>query len=310
MSSTIHLNREQSRFSWSSEHEPAVVVGSGEEVHIEIVDASGGQITTTSDKSEISQLNFARINPITGPVYVEGAHPGDVLQVDILNIEPSNQGWTALIPGFGLLAEEFPEPWLHVWEIGEGRAHFLDGITVPVIPMCGVLGVAPSEPGEHSIVPPRRVGGNMDIPQLGVGATLYLPVEVEGALFSAGDTHAAQGDGEVCGTGIESSMDVDVRLTVRKDLTIDAPEFQVPDMARRESGPAYACTGIAPDLMEAARQSIRAMIRHIQRTTALDEQAAYALCSVAVNLRISELVDAPNWVVTAFLPDGIVGRPT
>lgn len=308
MSSTIHLNREQSRFSWSNEHEPAVVVGSGDEVHIEIVDASGGQITTGSDESEIGRLDFERINPITGPIYVEGASPGDTLQIDILNIEPSSLGWTALIPGFGLLADEFADPWLHVWEIGDGRAHFLDGITVPVVPMCGVLGVAPAEPGEHSIVPPRRVGGNMDIPQMGVGTTLYLPVEVDGALFSAGDTHAAQGDGEVCGTGIESSMDLDVRLTVRKDLPIDNPEFQVADMARRETGPAYACTGVAPDLMDAARSSIRSMIRHIQRTTSLDEQAAYALCSVAVNLRISEVVDAPNWIVSAFLPDGIVGR--
>lgn len=307
MPSTVHLNREQSRFNWNHEVEPAAVVRSGDQVHIEIMDASGGQITAKSSKDEIGELDFARVNPITGPVYIEGARPKDVLQVDILNIQPSGEGWTAIMPGFGLLAEDFPEPWLHVWDIGQVKAQFVNGINVPVRPMCGVLGVAPGEAGEHSVVPPRRVGGNMDIPQLGVGATLYLPIEVEGALFSAGDTHAAQGDGEVCGTAIESSMDVDVRLTVRKDLAIDTPEFQVPDMSQRESGPAYACTGVAPDLMEAAKQSIWAMIRHLQRTASLDEQAAYALCSVAVNLRISELVDAPNWVVTAFLPDDIIG---
>jgi acetamidase/formamidase len=306
MSSTIHLSRDQSRFNWSRDHEPEVVVGSGTELHIEIADAADGQIAAGAGRDAVKRLDMNRVNPVTGPVYVEGALPGDVLQIDILNMQPSALGWTALIPGFGLLADEFTDPWLHVWEIGDGRAHFLDGITVPVHPMCGVLGVAPEAPGEHSIVPPRRVGGNMDIPQMGVGTTLYLPVEVEGALFSAGDTHAAQGDGEVCGTGIESAMEIDVRLTVRKDLSVDAPEFAVPDMGVRESGSAYACTGIAPDLMGAAKQSIRAMIRHIQRSTSLDEQAAYALCSVAVNLRISQLVDAPNWGVSAFLPEGIL----
>jgi acetamidase/formamidase len=305
--STIHLDRGQSRFAWSRDYEPEVIVASGAEVHIAIADAADGQITAGSGTDEVSRLDMNRVNPVTGPVYVGGALPGDVLQIDILHMRPSALGWTALIPGFGLLADEFTDPWLHVWEIDDGRAHFLQGITVPVVPMCGVLGVAPEAPGEHSIVPPRRVGGNMDVPQMGVGTTLYLPVEVEGALFSAGDTHAAQGDGEVCGTGIESSMEIDVRLTVRKDMSIDAPQFAVPDMGRRESGPAYACLGIASDLMDAAKQSIRAMIRHIRRVTPLDEQAAYALCSVAVNLRISQLVDAPNWGVSAFLPQGIVG---
>lgn len=306
MGSTIHLGREQSRFNWSRDYEPATTVTSGAEVHLEILDASGGQITSGADSSAVSALDFARVNPVTGPVYIEGARAGDVLQIDILNLAPRTEGWTALIPGFGLLADDFPEPWLHVWEIDKGLAHFVEGITVPVRPMCGVLGVAPAEAGEHSIVPPRRVGGNMDIPQLGVGATLYLPIEVDGALFSAGDTHAAQGDGEVCGTGIESSMDLDVRLTVRTDLSIDGPEYSVPDMSARETGAAYACTGIAPDLMDASKQAIRAMIRHLQRTTSLDERAAYALCSVAVNLRISQLVDAPNWLVSAFLPHDVV----
>lgn len=306
MKRSIHLTDAQVRFGWNRDGPPEIVVGSGTEVSLDIQDASAGQITRDSTHESVEALDFERINPVTGPVYVEGAHPGDVLQIDILEIERSDFGWTAQIPGFGLLTEDFPEPWLQLWEIDDDWARSMDGISVPVRPMCGVLGVSPAAPGIHSVVPPRNVGGNLDIRQLGVGATLFLPVEVEGALFGAGDTHAAQGDGEVCGTGIESPMSIVLRLSVRKDMRVAAPEIILPDQTQWEAGGAYVCTGVEPDLMLAAKQAVRSMISHITRSYGLTAEQAYALCSVAVNLRISEVVDAPNWVVSAVLPDRVL----
>jgi acetamidase/formamidase len=176
---------------------------------------------------------------------------------------------------------------------------FSDAITLPCRPFPGTIGVAPEESGEHSIVPPSRFGGNMDTKHLRAGATLYLPVGVEGALFSLGDTHAAQGDGEVCGTAIEAAMDVVVRLSVRRDISVDAPEYDVP-------------AGVGPDLMEAARDATRAAIAYLGERYGLERQEAYALVSVAADLRIHEVVDAPNWVVGAFIPESIFsegGRP-
>jgi acetamidase/formamidase len=308
--SSLHVLREQIHYGWSPDHAPLLTVASGSEVGFETQDASGGQLGPGSTHDSVLELDFEHVNPVCGPVYVEGAHPGDTLQVDILAVEPGTHGWTAIIPGFGLLADSFPDAWLHVWELDGGGAVFRDDIRVPLQPFCGVLGVSPAEPGLHSVVPPRRVGGNLDTRQLGPGATLYLPVEVEGALFGVGDTHAAQGDGEVCGTAIEGAMSVALRLTVRRDLDVDTPQFDVRRPLERPAAAAagyHATTGVGPDLMKAARQSIEAMIAYLERYHALSREQAYALCSVAVDLRISEIVDVPNWVVSAFLPNDLFG---
>lgn len=302
---SLHLARADVHHGWDRDRPPLLTVASGAELTVETQDASGGQLGPGSTSASVAELDLERANPVNGPVFVTGARPGDVLQVEILAVEPGSHGWTALIPGFGLLADEFPDPWLHVWELDGGDAVFADGITVPLAPFCGVLGVAPAEPGTHSVLPPRRVGGNLDTRQLGPGSTLYLPIEVEGALFGVGDTHAAQGDGEVCGTAIEAAMTVSLRLSVRRDLAVDTPEFDVTRPLERPTAAAagyHATTGIGPDLMAATRQSVERMIAYLERRHRLSPEAAYALCSVAVDLRISEVVDAPNWVVSAFLP--------
>jgi len=250
------------------------------------------------------------VNPVSGPVFVKGAKPGDTLAVEILELRPRDWGWTAIIPGFGLLADEFPDPWLRISKVEEGarRVAFAEGVELPFEPFPGTIGVALPEPGEHSVVPPSVWGGNMDVKHLRTGTTLFLPVGVEGALFSVGDTHAAMGDGEVCGTAVEAPMDITVRLSVRRDMSIAAPQYHLAagDLARTEGGTHHVTTGVGPDLMEAAREATRAMIGHLGSRYGLDRQEAYALCSVACDLRIHEVVDVPNWVVGMFLPESIL----
>ena len=292
---------------WDNSIAPLAEVESGESVEFEVTDASGGQLDRDSGVEAVAALDFSRVNPVTGPVFIKGARPGDVLEAEIVSLRPRDWGWTAIIPGFGLLAEEFPEPWLRISTIEAGRVRFLGDVTLPFEPFPGTIGVAPAEPGEHSIVPPSRWGGNLDIKHLRAGTRLLLPVGVEGALFSVGDTHAAMGDGEVCGTAVEAPMEIAVRLSVRRDLTIAAPQFVVPpgELARTEPGGYHVCTGVGPDLMEATRDATRAAIAHIVERRGGTAQEAYALVSVACDLRIHEVVDMPNWVVGCFVPDAL-----
>src|SRR2546423_10236972 len=223
------VGRDSSHFGWDNSIAPVLEIESGETVELEVRDASGGQLDRDSELEAVAALDFSRVNPVTGPVFVKGAEPGDVLAVDILELRPRDWGWTAIIPGFGLLADEVGEPWLRISEVdaSAGRGRFGDGVLLPYDPFPGTIGVAPAEPGEHSIVPPPKWGGNMDIKHLRAGTRLILPVGVEGALFSVGDAHAAMGDGEVCGTAVEAPMDIAVRLSVRRDLAIAAPQFVV-----------------------------------------------------------------------------------
>jgi acetamidase/formamidase len=303
------IGQDRAHFVWDHAIAPVLEVGSGDAVELDVRDASGGQLDRDSDIAAVAALDFARVNPVTGPVFVKDARPGDVLAVEILELRPRDWGWTAIIPGFGLLADEFPEPWLRISAVDAhaGTVDFGGGVVLPYEPFPGTIGVAPAEPGEHSIVPPSRWGGNMDIKHLRAGTTLFLPVGVDGALFSVGDTHAAMGDGEVCGTAVEAPMEIAVRLTVRRDLRLVAPQYSVP--APGPSGPPpsahHVCTGVGPDLMEATRDAVRATIAHLVERRGRGREEAYAIASVAVDLRIHEVVDAPNWVVGAFLPDAI-----
>src|SRR5579859_1026265 len=210
---TIHsVSEEQFQNAWDNAVPPVLTVSENETITIRTREASNGQILTDSGIGAITELDFARVNPVHGPIAVQNARPGDVVQIDLHSIEVQSWGWTANIPGFGLLADEYAEPFLHIWDLDLERntAQFRPGISVPLDPFIGVIGLAPAAPGQHSTVPPSRVGGNMDTRFMRAGTTLYLPVEVEGALFSLGDLHAAQGDGEICGTAIETAGEVTV----------------------------------------------------------------------------------------------------
>jgi acetamidase/formamidase len=300
---TIHKNH----LGWDNSIAPVARVAPGDSVEFDVSDASGDQLRPSSTVADVATLDFSKVNPVTGPVFVEGAEPGDVLKVTLLSFVPSGWGWTANIPGFGLLADEFTEAALHVWRYDPSTlapALFGRWAKVPLKPFTGTIGVAPGEPGLHSIVPPRRVGGNMDVRDIALGTELFLPVEVAGALFSVGDTHAAQGDGEVCGTAIESPMRVALQFDLLKREPLAYPRFRTPGpVTRHLDGKGYeVTTGIGPDLMQAARASVRSMIDLLGRRYAMPAVDAYLLCSVCGDLRISEIVDIPNWTVSFYLP--------
>ncbi len=309
-SSSIHdVHRDAFNYAWDNSIEPALEVDSGEVVELHARDASDEQIRRDSTTEAVTTIDFSHVNPVSGPVFVKGAKPGDALAVELLEFKPGDWGWTAIIPGFGLLADEFTDPWLRISEVDPQRTqvHFSDRVKLPLRPFPGTIGVAPPEPGEHPILPPTRWGGNLDTRHLTAGSTLYLPLGVEGALLSLGDTHAAQGDGEVCGTAIESAMDVVARVSIKRNLALEAPQYDIPAGATppEPAGPCHVCTGVGPDLLEASKDAVRAMISYLGERHGLERQEAYALVSVACDLRIHELVDAPNWVVGAFLPNRI-----
>jgi acetamidase/formamidase len=168
-------------------------------------------------------------------------------------------------------------------------------------PFCGVMGVAPAEPGSHRTVPPRRAGGNLDVRQLTAGAVLALPVLVPGALFSVGDAHAAQGDGEVAGTGIETDATVTLRFDLRKGHTVPGPQFTT-NRVNAVEGPWFAATGNHTDLYEAAREALHGVLAFLNEEHGLNRARACILASACVDLRISQLVNGGTFTVSAFLP--------
>jgi acetamidase/formamidase len=302
---TIH--GEHNHLGWDNSIEPVERVGPGDIVEFEVNDASGGQLTVDSTVADVEALDFGKINPVTGPIYIDGAEPGDALKVSFIEFAPSGWGWTANVPGFGLLADQFKDAALHIWSYDTKSmlpAAYGPGGRVPLKPMTGTIGLAPAEAGLHSVVPPRRVGGNMDVRDLGRGVDLYLPVEVVGALFSVGDTHAAQGDGEVCGTAIESPMRVALKFDIEKGANLPFPRFDTPGpVARHLDDLGYHVTmGIGPDLMQATKDAVSGMIDLLTRRHQLSSVEAYMLCSVCADLRISEVVDQPNWIVSNYFP--------
>ncbi len=302
---TIH--RQHQHLAWDNAREPALRIEPGETVEFRDIDATCAQITKDSTVETIATLDFSLINPIAGPVYVEGAAPGDALKVTLQSFDPTGWAWTAIVPGFGLLADDFPEPALHIWSYDKtfGKpAMYGKWAKVPLKPFCGTIGVASATPGSHSTIPPYPCGGNMDIRDLTLGVELYLPVEVPGALFSIGDPHASQGDGEVCGTAIESPMSVTAKIELVKGEKLRFPRFvsHVPVTRHLDAKGYDATTGIGPDLMTAARDAVRGMIDLLGKRHHMSAPDAYMLCSVCGDLRISEIVDRPNWVVSFYLP--------
>lgn len=299
-------------FGWDNGIAPVATIAPGTTLEFECNDAANGHFKDGSTAADVATLDFSKVNPVTGPVFIDGAEPGDALKITFGAFRPSGVGWTANIPGFGLLADQFPDPALHMWRYdaqGLAPALYGPGGKVPLKPFTGTIGLALAEPGLHSVVPPRRVGGNLDVRDLAAGTELWLPVEVAGALFSVGDTHAAQGDGEVCGTAIESAMSVELTFGLEKGANLRAPRFRTPGpVTRHADSLGYdVTTGIGPDLMEGARAAVTDMIDLLCAREGMAAVDAYMLCSVAGDLRISEIVDMPNWVVSFYMPRQVFG---
>ncbi len=260
---------------------------------------------------DVEKLSFDPIHPLTGPVFIDGAQPGDTLEVEILDLQHKGWGWNAVIPGFGLLPDDFPKAYLHHYMLEGNECIFRDDIRIPFEPFCGVMGVGPREPGRLNTIPPRENGGNIDIRHLTPGARAFFPVLAPGALFSCGDCHAAQGDGEVNGSGIESPMTVTLRFKLHKGVATQELRFITPPNKRltvADAGGYYVATAHGPDLFTNSQNAVRYIIDYLVKEHKMSAEQAYCLCGAAVDLKISEIVDAPNWIVSAYLPMIIFDR--
>lgn len=296
------LSADQTHNRWSSSIEPEITVPSGSVIEVQTEEASDRQITAESTVEDLENISFDPIHPLTGPVYVEGAEPGDVLKVTLHTIELGEYGWTAIVPGFGFLADEFTDPYLKTFDLGKDKksVRFSENIEIPLKPFPGVMGVAPAVDSMLSTIPPRANGGNMDDPHLVEGTTVYFPVFVEGALFSIGDAHAVQGMGEVCGTAIEAPMRIVYEVEVIKDgRTLREPEYETEDT--------YAVTAFGESIDEAAQKATRYMIDYLVEEHGMERNDAYALCSLAGDLRIAEVVDVPHMLVSMHISKDVLG---
>lgn len=295
---------------WDITVPPVVMAQPGDTIVAETDDFAAGQITRDSPAAALLEVDFDLIYPLAGPIHVEGAEPGDALAIEILGFELPDWGWSCIIPGFGLLPPgEFPDPVLRIFDLTDGdTTELCPGVRIPIEPFCGTMGVPGPGMKDTPIPPPHAGGGNVDCRHLTAGTTLYLPVGAPGGLFSLGDAHAAQGDGEVAIAGIECAMTTRIRVDVVKGMTIPAPQLRRPAGSltpRVDHAGWYATTGVETDLMEGARSAVRAMIDHLVRERGLSREDAYILCALAGDLKITEVVDAPMWMVGCFMPDAV-----
>ena len=305
MAETHYLSADDIHFLWDTSHTPVLTVESGDTVVMHTRDVSDNQIGPGSTVDALATFDFDRLYPLAGPIEVRDAEPGDTLAIEILDLHTQGWGWTAILPELGLLAEEFTEPYLRIFDLTLGDVTYLrDDIAIPIEPFLGTMGVCPADAAQQEVMPPGVFGGNLDVRQLTAGTVLYLPVQVDGAMFSCGDAHAAQGDGEVCVTGIECPMYASLRFTLEKGRQISSPQFETsgPLTPRVDADGFYATTGIGPDLFKGSQDAVCAMIDHLAREYELSREDAYVLCSLAVDLKISEIVDAGEYVVSALLP--------
>jgi amidase len=276
----IRLPKEKATYDFGPHNEPAIYVDPGVTILFECLDALDD--TIHSDEDPATKVDLGHVNSATGPVYINGAAPGDTLVAEILEIKPWNWGAALIIPGFGFLQDTLPGPYTKVFEIGDGKAMaFGEKLCIPLQPMIGTIGVAPQEPittlssGAH--------GGNLDTTDIKAGTKLYLPVLVPGALFGVGDVHASMGDGEVCGTGIECGAEVTIRLELIKNAPIPRPRLETADEIMT----------IAPaeGLELAIKTALADMVAWLQSDKGLSAEEAYVLVSLVGDVRIGQVVD-------------------
>jgi acetamidase/formamidase len=286
---------------WDSRLEPVLAINSGDTVHYDVKVAGDGQVWPGA-RYEDTCFDFDTIYNLSGPLWVNGAEPGDTLQVDVLELRHGEWGWAAFLPEMGLLPDGFPHGYVRTFELKDQVAEFVPGIHIPLAPFCGTIGTHPGEPATVSPFPPHRGCGNIDNRHLTSGSTLWVPVYLPGAMFSCGDPHAAQGDGEVSVTALEAPLAGSLRFTLHK-RAISAPRFQVPGTSAAIRAGGYQATmGLSADLMECSRIAVRAMIEWLVDSRGLSADDAYLLCSITGDLRIVEVVDAGVWNVAMTMP--------
>jgi len=345
---------------WHPHISPAIEVEPGEIVEVETRDALDGQITSSPSFDDVANADLSLVHPLTGPIYIRGAKPGDLLVVEVLDIVPDEFGFSVIIPGFGFLRDLYPKPYKVRWSIGGGYAisHDVPNVRIFGDPFFGVMGVAPSRqlmevirrreedlrarggfvlppdprgavPSIEPVaseglrtIPPRENGGNLNVRHFTPGSKVYFPVFVEGALFSLGDAHFAQGDGEVCGTAVEMRAKARLRFYVVKEgarkYNIKFPVFKPSESSLRRftwsKTLAVVGVGVLDEKQEAenatlsARHALLNLIEILVKAGYTREQA-YIIASVAADLRLSQLVDVPNFTVSAFLPLDIFIEP-
>lgn len=302
-----HLGANPTHSRWNRALPPRLTIASGDTVYFECLDSSGGQVRPGMTTQEFVKIDRGRIHALTGPVYVHRAEPGDVLQIDVLEVAHKGWGWSSVISGLGFLKQRFTEPFLFHWTFEAGVSRSLAPATVPLRPFCGVMGVARVEDGEFTTRPPGPFGGNMDVRELCSGSTLYLPVLNPGALFSAGDAHAAQGDGEVCINGIECPADAVLRLRLHKGRPLAGPLIEsAPARGIDTESEAWIVVESSADAIAAARDATSRMIDLLAARWGFGEIEAYLLCSMAMRLRLSQVVNEPIFTVSAALPKSIL----
>lgn len=305
--SPIDISVSRAHHLWDPRLPPVAVVEDGGKVTATLREITDDQITPSATSEDLARLDLSRLYPLLGPVHVPGADIGDTLEIEVLSARPMGWGFTAVLPEAGLLADDFPAPYLHIWDLaatGGATARFGDVATIPLRPFPGTIGVCPAVDSPTPVLPPGHFGGNIDCRDVVAGARLFLPVQVPGAMLSIGDGHAAMGDGEVCLTAIESPLDVEFRLHLHRGRTIPGPQLRVPGPLHPglEGSEWYATMGVGPDLMAATRDAVRALTDWMVHEYRVAPVEAYVLASVAADLKITEIVDAPNWVVSAYLP--------
>lgn len=301
------LSAEPTHSVWDRSLAPRLRIELGDEVAFQCVDASGGQVHPGMTTAEYLTIDRTCIHALTGPVWVEGAEPGDVLEIDVLSTRHAGWGWSSVVEGLGFLKDRFREPYLFHWQLdGESTASLAPAV-VPVRPFLGVMGVARAEAGAFRTRPPGPFGGNLDVRELCAGSRLYLPVFNHGALFSCGDGHAAQGDGEVCINGIECPLDVTLRFQLHKQQPLTGPIIEASEAAAPDStADAWVVLESGTDLAAAAQAATSRMIDLLVSRWGFTEIHAYILCSVALKLRLSQVVNEPVYTVSAALSKQIL----
>jgi len=297
------LTADQKHNKFSSLIPPVLKVKSGSVIKADAYEASDNQLHRNATLEDLINIDFGPIHAMTGPVYVEEAEVGDILAVDLLKVELGDYGWQAIVSGFGFLTDRFPNPKLNIHEIDilNKTTMFNDKIKIALKPFPGIMGVAPNTEEMLSTIPPRANGGNMDDPSLVEGTTVYFPVFVKGALFSIGDGHAVQGLGEVCGTAIEAPMTFTYRLRVIKNKPpILEPQYETEDY--------YAVTGFGTTIDLATKKAVNYMVDHLSNNYDISPEDAYMLCSLVGDLKIAEVVDVPNMLVTMHFPKSIINQ--